>query len=186
MDIPRPSALVVVDVQRGFEDPAFGARNNPQCEANVGRLIGAYRRQGQPVVFVAHDSDEPGSPLAPGTPGNAFKEVVRGEPDLLVRKRVHSAFYGQPNLDGWLQERGIRSLAICGITTDHCCDTTARMASDLGYPTLFVLDATHTFDRRMWLGQEVAADQVAYVTAASLHREFAIVVATDQVLEALA
>ena len=80
-----PEALVVVDVQRGMEDPFWGPRNNPACESNVAALIDDWRRRGEPLVFVRHDSREPGSPLAPGQPGNAFKDVVAGEPDLLVK-----------------------------------------------------------------------------------------------------
>ncbi len=61
------SALIVVDVQRAFDDAEFwGPRNNPDCERNVGLLIDAWRAGGDPVVFVRHDSAEPGSPLAPG------------------------------------------------------------------------------------------------------------------------
>ena len=76
-----------------------------------------------------------------------FQAALTGEPDLLVSKRVHSALYGQSDLDNWLQSRHIKAVAICGIATDHCCETTARMAGDLGYQTWFVQDATHAFDR---------------------------------------
>lgn len=183
--LPSPCALVVVDLQLGFEDPAFGTRNNPICEHNVARLIAAWRERHQPVVFVRHESRQADSPLAPGTPGNQFKPQLQGEPDLLVTKHVHSAFYGQPDLDHWLQDHGVEAVAICGITTDHCCETTARMASDLGYSTAFVLDATHTFDRVTPAGEVVPADEVARVTAASLHREFATVLATDEILARL-
>ena len=62
-------ALVVVDVQRGFEDPSFGPRGNPDCEGNVAALIAAWRAAGRPLVFVRHDWREPGAPLEPGTPG---------------------------------------------------------------------------------------------------------------------
>ena len=72
-------ALLVVDVQRAFDESAYwGRRNNPACEENVARLIAAWRAAGDPIVFVRHDSVDPGSPLAPGTPGNAFKDVVTG------------------------------------------------------------------------------------------------------------
>ncbi|MDQ6874231.1 MAG: isochorismatase family protein [Actinomycetota bacterium] len=67
---------------------------------------------------------------------------------LSISKQVHSAFYGEPDLHQWLQAQGLRSVAVSGITTDHCCETTTRMAGDLGYDTYLVLDATHTFDRR--------------------------------------
>jgi nicotinamidase-related amidase len=177
-DLTR-TALVVVDVQRGFDDADFfGRRNNPDCERNVAALIDAWRAARRPLVFVRHDSIEPGSPLQPGGPGHAFKDVVAGEPNLLVAKHVNSAFYGEPDLHGWLQEHGIPSIALCGITTDHCVETTARMGGNLGYDVLFALDATHTFDRTGPDGAVVSADELARATAASLHGEFATVTTT--------
>ena len=175
-------ALVVVDVQRAFDDASFwGRRNNPDCERNVAALIDAWRSAGDPIVFVRHDSTEPGSPLAPGWPGNEFKDVVTGTPDLLVAKTVNSAFYGSPDLDAWLRERGIDSIVMCGITTNHCCETTARMAGNLGYRVRFVVDATHTFDTAGPDGETVSAEDLTRATAASLHGEFAEVVRTADV-----
>jgi nicotinamidase-related amidase len=181
------TALVVVDVQQAFDDASYwGRRDNPGCEANVAALIAAWRAAGRPVVFVRHDSDEDGSPLRPGEPGHAFKPEVSGEPDLLVTKQVNSAFYGEPDLDGWLRGRGISSFAVCGITTDHCVETTARMGGNLGYEVLFVLDACATFDRRHPDGGVVTAEELSRATAASLHGEFATVVSTRDVLGARA
>ena len=171
-------ALLVIDVQEGFDDPSWGRRNTPDCEANVAALIADWRAAGRPLVYVRHDSDEPDSPLRPGSPGNAFKQVVDGEPDLFVTKRVNSAFYGEPSLDPWLRERGVDSVAVCGITTNHCCETTARMAGNLGYRVLFVGDATATFDRRALDGGVIPAEDLQRVTEANLHEEFAEVVST--------
>src|SRR5215212_8234024 len=98
------TALVVVDVQRAFEDAeVWGPRNNPACDDNIAALVDAWRAARRPVVFIRHDSDEPGSSLAPGAPGNALKPVLTGEPDLLVTKQVNSAFHGDPDLAGWLR-----------------------------------------------------------------------------------
>jgi nicotinamidase-related amidase len=177
------TALLVVDVQRAFDDAGYwGPRNNPDCEANVAALIEAWRSSARPLVYVRHDSVEPGSPLASGTPGNAFKDVVSGEPDLLVTKHVNSAFYGDPDLHAWLQERDIASIAVCGITTNHCVETTARMGANLGYEVLFALDATHTFDRTGPDGERLSADELARATATSLHGEFAAVVRTAELV----
>ena len=175
-------ALIVVDLQRAFDDPAWGPRNNPDCEANVARLIDDFRRRSQTVVFVRHDSTEPESPLRPDHPGNAFKPEVTGEPDLLVRKDVNSAFLGEPDLDAWLRGRGIDQIAICGIQTNFCCETTARMGGNLGYDVRFVLDATCTFDLTGPDGTTFDADTIVRMTAANLDGEFATVTTTDEVL----
>jgi nicotinamidase-related amidase len=181
-DLDR-TALLVIDVQRAFEDAdVWGPRNNPECEANVAALIDAWRANDRPLVYVRHDSVEPGSPLAPDQPGNAFKDVVSGEPDLLVSKHVNSAFYGDPDLHAWLQERGIGSIAVCGITTNHCVETTARMGANLGYEVLFAIDATHTFDRTGPDGERLSADELARATATSLHEEFAAVVSAKELV----
>jgi nicotinamidase-related amidase len=181
---PR-TALVVVDVQRAFDDHAYwsptGRRDNPDCEANVARLIAAWRARGEAIVFVRHDSDEDGSPLTPGTPGHAFKDVVTGEPDLLVTKSVNSSFLGTPDLAAWLRGAGLERIALCGIQTKHCVETTARMGANLGFDVLFVRDACHTFDREGPDGDVLTAEQLTQATLTSLHEEFATIVRTADV-----
>lgn len=176
-------ALVVVDVQRGFEDPAWGRRDDVAAEPNIAALVTAWRERGEPIVFVRHDSVLADSPLRPGQPGNDLvDDVMHGEPDLLVTKSVNSSFYGEPDLHAWLQAAGIESLAICGISTSHCCETTARMAGNLGYDVQFVLDATVSFDRPAVGGGVIPAEEMRRATAAALQGEFAQVVTTAEVL----
>jgi nicotinamidase-related amidase len=82
-------------------------------------------------------------------PGNALVDAVAEiEPALFVTKNVNSAFYGDPDLHAWLGEQGIRELVVCGIQTNMCVETTARMAGNLGYDVTVALDATRTFDLR--------------------------------------
>ena len=177
------TALVIVDVQRGFDDNGhWGRRNNLSCERNIAALLADWRAAGHPVVLVRHDSSEPTSPLRPGRPGNAFKPVVDGAHDLLVAKDVNSAFHGHPDLDAWLRAHDVTGLVIAGITTNHCCETTARVAANLHHRVLFALDATHTFDRRGPDGATVSADELTRITAVNLHEEFATIVSTDQLL----
>jgi nicotinamidase-related amidase len=141
-------ALIVIDMQRGFDDLDFwGPTANPECERNVTALLEAWQASGEPVVIVRHDSLSPASPLHPESAGNALVDPVAAvEPALFVRKNVNSAFYGDVDLHAWLQEQGIGELVICGIQTNMCVETTARMAGNLGYDTTVVLDATRTFD----------------------------------------
>ena len=186
MTLHDPAALLVIDFQRAFEDADhWGRRNNPDCEANVAALVAEWRKRGWPLVFVRHDSVEPGSPLRPGSPGNAFRPELDGiEPDLLVAKQTNSAFFGEPDLKQWLEDRGLRTLVLAGITTNHCVETTARMGANLGYDIRFVLDATHTFDRTGPDGRTLTAEELAQATATSLHGEFAQIVSTSDLVEA--
>lgn len=179
-------ALVVVDVQKGFDDVSYwGERNNPDCERNIAHLIAAWRTRRWPIVFVRHDSVVPDSPLRPDSPGNEFKEEIDGEPDLLVTKSVHSAFLGEPDLDGWLRQHRIAGVVVCGIQTNMCCETTARQAGDLGYDMLFALDATHTFDIVARDGTVHPAEVLAEYTALTLAADFGTVVSTAQLVERL-
>jgi nicotinamidase-related amidase len=178
------AALVIVDVQQAFDDTAYwGPRDNPSCEAKIAALLTQWRETGRPIVFVRHDSSNPSSPLHADNPGNAFKDIITGTPDLLVRKNVNSSFHGTPDLHAWLQENGIEELVVCGITTNHCCETTARVGGNLGYRVFFPLDATHTFDRTAPDGENVAAAVLSRITGVNLHGEFATVVTTADLLE---
>ena len=179
-------ALIVIDVQKGFSKHDIpGERNNPECEANVEKLIAAFRKANQSIVFVKHNSKSPTSVLFPGQEGNDFKDIITGTPDLLVTKSVNSAFYGEPDLLSWLQQRNIEAVAICGIQTNMCCETTARMAGNLGLDTWFVLDATHTFAKTA-NGVKISAEDLAQTTAVNLSGEFAKVLNTAETLALLA
>ena len=190
MDLPELNlpaldrlALLIVDVQQGFDNGGYwGPRNNPGCEDNIAALLGSWRQHRRPVVFVRHDSTDPRSPLAPGQPGNDFKALVTGEPDLLISKTVNSCFHGTPSLDTWLRAQDLDGFVLAGITTNHCGETTARVGGNLAYDVLFVLDATHTFDRVGPDGQTLTADELSRATATNLHGEFATVVSTRQLV----
>jgi nicotinamidase-related amidase len=175
-------ALIVIDVQKGFSFlDVKGERNNSQCEENVEKLIAAFREANQPIVFVKHNSVSPTSVLRPGQEGNDFKDIITGEPDLLVTKTVNSAFYGEPDLYAWLKGNQIDAVAICGIQTNMCCETTARMAGNLGLDTWFVLDATHTFAKTA-NGVKISAEELSRTTAVNLSGEFATVLSTEEAI----
>lgn len=180
-----PTALLLIDVQRGFDDPRWGERNNPEAEGNLARLLAAWRQAGAPVIHVQHLSGVPDSPLRPGQPGAETKAEVRPLPtEPLFQKRVNSAFIGTA-LEAHLRQRGVRRLAIGGLTTDHCVSTAARMAANLGFEVLVVADGTATFGRDGHDGRRYSAEEVHRLALASLHGEFARVLDTDAVLAAV-
>lgn len=185
-DLPENSALLVVDVQQGFDEPIWGSRNNPEAEINIARLLAEWRAARLPVLHVRHDSTMAESPLRPGQPGNAFKpsvEPVAGE--RVYAKSVNSAFIGT-DLETELRDRAVPALVIVGLTTNHCISTTARMAGNLGFTTFVVSDATATFDRAGIDGRVRPADEVHAAALSDLHGEFATVATIEDILSAVA
>lgn len=175
--------LVVIDVQQGFRDARWGSNGNPEALQNISSLVEHWRTRKLPIVFVKHNSKHPESPLSPSHSGNNLEPILDGSRDVVIQKSVNSAFYGTPDLHLWLAKRNFRNVVICGITTNHCCETTARMAGNLGYNTSFVIDATDAFDLFHKDGSVTTAAEVMRMTAANLDGEFANVMTTAEALE---
>ena len=182
--VPPGAALLLIDVQQGFDDPVWGPRNNPGAERVAAALLAAWRERGWPVVHVQHDAVEPGSPLAPGSParaqagGRPAARRAGGAQDR--QQRVH-----RDRPAGATGADGSPGLVVAGLTTDHCVSTTVRMAGNLGFDTWLVADACAAHDRVGADGQRYAAQLVHEVALASLHEEFATVVESGAVLAAL-
>lgn len=176
----RP-ALVLVDIQKGFDDIAYwgGQRNNHQAEEQAAGLLQLWRTMHLPVFHIQHCSTNPLSPLRETHPGNALKDLVKPAGDEpVIKKSVNSAFIGT-DLQEQLHKKNISRLIIAGLTTDHCVSTTARMAGNLGFETFVVSDATATFCKKGLQGQLYPAELIHETALTSLHNEFAMVINTN-------
>ena len=164
--MPLPT-LLVIDVQRAFDDPSWPERNNPEAEARVADLLAAWREAGAPIVHVRHEGEEEDGLFGRGTDSFEFKPEAAPLPDEpVVEKLVNSGFIGT-DLEERLRAAGAETVVIAGLTTDHCCSTTARMAGNLGFETWFVSDATATHARG-----EFDAETIHRTALASIDEEF--------------
>ena len=181
------TALIVVDVQRAFDEweAAGKRRNNPQALARIADLLGAFRDRGAPIFHIRHQGTRPNSSFLPDGSGYPVKDEAReiGEEPVIV-KRVNSAFIGT-DLETRLRAADIKALVICGATTNHCVETTTRMAGNLGFDTRLVRDATWTFDRVGPDGDVHSAEEIHAMTLANLNGEFARIVSAAEAIAAL-
>ena len=186
MSSPRSrTALVVVDVQRAFDEweKAGKRRNNPQAVERIAALLQAFRDFGAPIFHIRHEGTRPNSSFLRGSSGFAVKDEARersGEP--VIVKRVNSAFI-DTDLEQRLRAAGIVTPVICGATTNHCVETTTRMAGNLGFDARLVRDATWTFDRVGPDGEKHSAEDIHAMTLSNLNGEFARIVTTAEAIE---
>jgi len=92
-----------------------------------------------------------------GDPGPMGRILVRGEyghdiidalkpapGEPVIDKPGKGAFYAT-DLDAMLHNRGIRSLVVCGVTTEVCVNTSVREANDRGYDCLVLEDCVGSY-----------------------------------------
>jgi len=184
--LPQNAALILIDVQNVWDHPKWGRRNNPDAEVNIAKLLYAWRETGRPIFYFQHVEKGPDTLFRAGTVAVEIRDIVRpleGEP--VIQKHVHSAFMGT-NFEERLHHEGITTLFITGFMTNGCVETTARMAGDLDFKTHVVSDGTATFDRVGPDGVLHMAEEVHAMSLTNLHRTFATIVTTADVLRDLA
>ena len=166
------TALVVVDMQRGFLDPGEAMEVPPAREIvpAIAGLLDVFRGRRLPVVFTEfvysasapvligrlHPEHQPAPPGAPRGFGLPSSSCLEGTPsadtvpalgplpgELVVRKRGYDAFAGTP-LDGALRARDVTSLVVTGTMTDICVLATVIAALHREYRVTVVEDGVAT------------------------------------------
>lgn len=176
-------ALIVIDVQESFRQrPNWAQTSNPRIVEQVDRLVTASRDAGDLVVWVLHS--EPGSDTV-FDPANGHVRLIDGLKSLdgepVLTKTSHNAFT-TTNLQQMLTAQGIRELIVCGIRTEQCCETTTRVASDLGFDVTFVTDATATHPIPHWNdpSKVLGVEEIIARTEYALAGRFATIATVDE------
>ncbi|WP_293765763.1 isochorismatase family protein [uncultured Aquitalea sp.] len=178
------AALLVIDVQDSFLHRDYWEESGlPAFRQAVSALIAGARERGVPVVQVLHEDGE--------YPFDQASGLVRAQawlpdaPDAIFIKHVHNAMIGS-GLHEWLTERGIGKLLVCGIRTEQCCETTTRVASDLGYQVDFVSEATLTFAMtHPFSGKRYSPAEIREKTELVLAGRFARIASVAEALDGL-
>jgi len=200
---PARTALMVVHMVKGVAgkvDTPFNRIFRPRAEKTgiIGvqaRLLEGFRTGKAKVIYTAVT-------YLPGYPGvtrnsRLFRTLIDNGPSLLlegtpaveviddlaprsgepvVRGQGANGF-DRTELDSFLRQAGVETLALVGIATDVAVESTARAACDLGYRTIIVSDAcTADSDEaharsldvvRAWFGETATADEVLSALGAS-------------------
>lgn len=175
-------ALLVIDAQQSFYHRGYReAAETPAFEQKLSALIAGCQRREIPVIDVFHVEQDGPFSLASGLVERL--PFLHHEAVVTIQKRVHNALTDS-GLDAWLRERNVRHLIISGLRTEQCCETTARVASDLGYQVTFVTEATLTFPITH-NGITLGIDDLRHRTESVLVNRFAAVATVEQCLKAL-
>ena len=159
---------------------------------NIKQQLAAYLERQQALIDGAEAAGIPVVQILYIEDSGAFSEAsgfvvplapLRIAPDVVFRKRRHSAFVGT-GLGVWLTSNGVRRLIVSGIRTEQCCETTTRHASDLGYPVDYVGEATLTFPMTDASGREWRAAEIRARTELVLADRFARIATVETALSA--
>jgi len=176
---PEKTALLVIDMQYKFKEMA------ELILRNVISLIDVCRERRVRIFFTRHGNRDPvrdggmlkswwGDITKYGSPEwELFKELKALQNGTIIDKRRYNAFF-DTKLDETLQNLEINDVVICGVTSNCCCETTAREAFVRDYRVFFVADATATINEELHLA---SLNNLAY--------GFAYVVNTEGICQSL-
>lgn len=150
------------------------------------RLLTEWRKRNWKVIYSQHLSLLPKSPLNHrNKEGIAFKDIVQPQSEeKVLTKNVNSAFIGT-ELESYLREAQIKSVVITGLSTQHCISTTTRMSGNLGFDTYVISDAVAAFEITDHNGKKHSADSIQEIELATLHKEFATILSTEELIKQL-
>ncbi len=193
---PKNTALIVVDMQNIWVHPR-GSRYLPSSEdivPKIRRLLDFCHGAELPVIYLhttkrkdladvgifadvkpqTHDADDQWSNFE-GSPGAEIYEPLKPTADdIVVKKFRYSGFYGT-QLENLLRAMKRDTIAITGVATNVCCDSTARDGAMRDFKVLFLSDCNASFSQ---------AEQEA--TLGNFDKHFGVVMDSETLMRKLA
>ena len=161
---PEETAVIVVDMQNFFVHPDSSVRCYEATRQlpRIRELCDASRNLGMPVIFTqTHFAPDVIAPyvslFGENRAGEGFDGLAEGswgaelcaelgrrdDERIIASKHTYDSFEGT-DLDYALRSSGIKTVIICGISTNGCCESTARHAFAMQYKVMFGSDVNST------------------------------------------
>jgi len=185
MELDATTALVIIDVQKAIDEPAWDGKNNPDYQDRILDLLTIWRARDWPVFHVKHNEANPASTFHTFAPTNEFKPETAPLPgEIVIEKDVNCAFI-KTSLGSQLRMEGCEKIVFCGVVTHNSVDATVRHAHCLGFKNYLMSDATTAVPVTDGRGKVWEAEDVHQLALAILGSEYAEIVTTRDVLTAL-
>jgi nicotinamidase-related amidase len=181
----RKRALLVIDVQNEYFTGKLPVSYPANSLAKILRAMDEARAHGVPVVAIQHASPQPDAAVfrQGSKEWELHAEVASRPHDVLIHKSLPGSFTGT-NLETWLRERGVETVAVAGYMTQMCCDTTARQAMHRGFGVEFLSDGTGTLAIKNAAGA-VSDEELHRAILVTQQMRFSRVMKTDEWIQQL-
>lgn len=181
------TALVIIDLQKGIASMGrqLGPHDTQTVIQNASKLADKFRENKMPV-FLVHVVASQADRLSvtadeqpwrntdmPSDWADFVPELGPKESDVIITKKQWGAFYGT-DLELQLRRRGIKTIVLCGISTNHGVESTARFAYEYGFQQIFAEDAMSAMSAE----DHMAAIKIAF-------KRMGRVRTTSQIIESL-
>lgn len=179
-------ALLLIDIQNDyFPGGAMEVVGASEATHEASKLLAAFRAKSLPVVHIQHIAARAGATFfLPGTKGAEIHTAVQpAAGEVVFQKHFPNSFRDTPLLEH-LRSNGISRLAIAGMMTHMCIDTTTRAAADLGFTCVLAHDACAT-RALSFNGATLSAAHVQTAYVAALNGLFAKAQSTDELIASL-
>lgn len=178
------TALLVIDVQMALahDDAAGAERSCLEAETNIARLLAHFRKRKEVIIHIHHHGVDRDDPFHPSAPGAAVQPVAMPMDGEAVYIKTGSSGFIGTTLEADLHAAGVTQVITCGATANHCVESAARMASNLGFDTLYAADAVWAYGATGPDGVTHSAEVIHSATLATLQGEFGEVLPTDKLL----
>lgn len=168
------ACLVIIDMQNEYLDGPVALPGARDAVGKAQSLLAAARKNGTPVIHVAHKGKAGSLFDRDAARGRIVDELAPASGEKVIEKALPNAFAGT-DLAATLSDTGRKELVVAGFMTHMCVSSTVRAALDHGYRVTVDADSCATRNLPDGRGGEIGAEIVHDVALVELSDRFAVI-----------